>query len=469
MSGMQPPHEETQLRGYDSKIARRMLGFLRPYTAAVVFAVTALIIASAADLLLPIVVQRTVDNYFLSDWRRLPIESRTEIDAVEARHIVTIGDYLYVRDSKLTALSGVHRAQLEAGDILDQQSYYLFRSTEETLDIISAQPPERYIIGDEYTAIEHDLLQELDTEERRTVTGNDFGNIVRNGSFYLLLLIITMGFSFFETYLMAYAGQGVMIDMRVRLFEHIIRQSMGFIGVQPVGKLTTRITNDVETVNELFSTVVSRLARNVIMIIGVVIALFVINYRLALVTLASLPPAIIITWLFRKWAREAYRAVRSRVSQVNAFLAEHISGISAVQSFVREARSNRRFRSINGSLKDANIGEMYVFAVYRPLVDLFSSVSIACILYFGASFLLRGVVSLGVMIAYISLVERFLSSIPRDFRSICQYPERNGRRRAAVSDARYRKTYPGRRSRPTVGSDNRRARVAFGLILLQTE
>ena len=404
-------HEETQLRGYDAEIARRLLGFLRPYAATAIMALVALVIASAADLLLPIIVQRTVDNHFLSDWRRLPLDARAEVAEVDERHIITIGDHYYVRDSRLTVLSGVQRARLESSGILDSTSFYLFRATEESLAVVAAlpaeQPEERYFIGDEYVALRQEVLDGLDPQSRRILTAGDLNNILRNGYLYLLLLIITMGFSFCETYLMAYAGQGVMLDMRVRLFDHTLHQSLGFIGVQPVGKLTTRITNDVETINELFSSVVSRLARNVIMIIGVIVVLFVINYRLALVTLASLPPAVVITYLFRRWAREAYRAVRTRVSQVNAFLAEHIAGIAAVQSFVREARSNRRFRRLNGSLREANIGEMYVFAVYRPLVDLFSSVSLACILYFGASFLLQGVVSLGVMIAYISLVERF--------------------------------------------------------------
>jgi ATP-binding cassette subfamily B protein len=193
----------------------------------------------------------------------------------------------------------------------------------------------------------------------------------------------------------------------MQLFNHITHQSLRFLNSRPVGRLVTRLTNDVETINELFTQVLANLLKNVVMMAGVLVTLFLIDPLLAGVAVATLPPVVIITWVFRGKAREAFRNVRSWVSRVNAFLSEHISGMAVVQTFVQERRTDREFDDRNSRLMHASLGEMYVFAVFRPLVDLLSSVSIAAIIYFGAFFLLQGLVSLGILVAFINLLRRF--------------------------------------------------------------
>jgi ATP-binding cassette subfamily B protein len=131
------------------------------------------------------------------------------------------------------------------------------------------------------------------------------------------------------------------------------------------------------------------------------------NPRLGALATATLPPVILVTLVFRRRARDAFRRVRNQVSRLNAFLAEHLAGISVVQMFVQEDRTNREFDEQNDELMRANLGEMYVFATFRPLIDLLSSVSIAFVIYYGGAFVLRGVVSLGVLIAFLNLIRRF--------------------------------------------------------------
>jgi ATP-binding cassette subfamily B protein len=147
------------------------------------------------------------------------------------------------------------------------------------------------------------------------------------------------------------------------------------------------------------------------MMIGAIITLFLVDPLLAAVTMATLPPVVLITMVFRKRARDAFRNVRRWVSRVNGFLAEHIAGMPIIHIFVQEDRVDREFDGQNSALMKASLGEMYVFAVFRPIIDLLSSVSIAAIIYFGAFFLLKGLISLGILVAFIDLIRRFYQQL----------------------------------------------------------
>jgi ATP-binding cassette subfamily B protein len=172
-----------------------------------------------------------------------------------------------------------------------------------------------------------------------------------------------------------------------------------------------RITNDVETVNELFTSVLPSLLADFAKMAGVLMVLALLSPRLALVTLATLPPALALFLLFRRRAREGFRRVRLAVSRLNAFLAEHLSGMRVVQLFVRERFSLGQFRQRNDQLLDANLGEMYLYATFRPLVDLLSTTSLAVIVYFGGRFVLRDLVSLGTLIAFLNLIRMFYEPV----------------------------------------------------------
>jgi ATP-binding cassette subfamily B multidrug efflux pump len=229
-----------------------------------------------------------------------------------------------------------------------------------------------------------------------------------------LLFAILLGvfvFTFLQVYLQAYVGQMIMKDARTELFDHTLRLSLKFIDRNPIGRLVSRVTNDVETINELFTDVLPALLKDFSTMIGVLIALFLLSPRLGGVMLLTLPPVFIATAFFRVRARTAYRAVRQAVSRLTAFVAEHISGMRIVQLFVQEKRSRREFLERNEGLLKANLGEMFVFATFRPIIDLLASISTAAIIYFGASFLLRDLISLGILIAFFNLIRMFYNPV----------------------------------------------------------
>lgn len=231
---------------------------------------------------------------------------------------------------------------------------------------------------------------------------------VKHDSLLLFFLLAGgLAASFIQVYLMSYAGQGVMKKLRMELLEHTAGQSLSFLGKKPVGSLVTRITNDVETISEFFSTVIMTLIKNFMVMAGVVAVLFYLDLTLGLITVLTLPPVILLTMIFRSRARNAYRVVRERVSQLNSFLSERVSGIKIVQVFAREISTAEKFRYMNRSLLKADFSEMFVFAVFRPLISFFSTFSLAVIIYYGAGLSRSGAVSLGVLIAYLDLIRKF--------------------------------------------------------------
>lgn len=406
-------HEDEKIiTGYDPEILRRLLSFLKPHRLAMIGAIIALIIASGAELGMPIIIQRAVDQHLITNYVRIPTtEGENELlAAVDITEAPVIGDYYYLLESDLTSISGVDRTALKKKEIISTTVFYIFPVNRTTIAVIESYP-DTITRGTTYAAVRKTDLDTFTGRELSTIRSHDMEGIRSKIFIFLGLLCTIFVFMFLEVVLMALTGQAVMKDLRTRLFDHIIRQSLRFLNAEPVGRLVTRLTNDVETINELFTQVLASLMKNVVMMVGVVITLFLIDPLLAAVTMATLPPVTLITAVFRKRARDAFRSVRRWVSRVNAFLAEHISGMPVIHIFVQEERIDREFDEQNTQLMKANLGEMYVFAVFRPLIDLLSSISIAVIIYFGAFFLLKGFVSLGILVAFIDLIRRFYQQL----------------------------------------------------------
>ncbi len=372
------------MKYYNPRVMRRLLGYLSPYKLTTLAAILGLIGATVCELLLPVIIQQTVDLHIVAEYVEVDEETAAEL---ENREIATrrLDESIYVLESAVSTVT--------AGNVFrpteDQTRYYVVTQGSETL------------------AISKSAFEELSPEERGDLRREDIAGINRNALGFLGLLFGILVFTFVQVYLLAYLGQRLMRDLRTQLFTHTINQSMAYLNQNPVGKLVTRSTNDVETINELFTNVIGNLLKNFAIMVGVIITFFLMNPRLGILATATLPPVLLVTIVFRRRARDAFRAVRHRVSRLNAFLAEHLAGVAVVQMFVQEKRTNREFEEQNDELMKANLGEMYVFATFRPLIDLLSSVSIAFVIYYGGAFVLRGVVSLGVLIAFLNLIRQF--------------------------------------------------------------
>ena len=307
---------------------------------------TGIAITAASQLAIPVVLQHTIDRYFLQKWQRIAaanVPEATEAQ-VDFEDTIVVGDKHYLPKSALTGVSGIDLRALEESLILEPELYYLF-SGATAREIIDSYPEteQQLVVEGDYGVIAVEQMTELPQPIREQITADDRRAIGRRSLQILLLLLVSLLFGFLQNYFTAYCGQSVMRDLRIELFGHALQQSSAFFTNQKTGKLVSRISNDVETINELFTNVIVELLKNITLMIGVVITLFIINVRLGIITALTLPPILIVTWLFRGLARRAFRRVRELVSRINAFLSEYIRGIAIVQMFSQEKRTAKRF------------------------------------------------------------------------------------------------------------------------------
>ena len=228
---------------------------------------------------------------------------------------------------------------------------------------------------------------------------------------YLAVVIGIFWLRFGQTYLLNRAGQLAMHDLRVELFTHIERQSLAFFDANPIGRLMTRLTNDVDALNELLTSGGLAILSDAVTIVGISVALLLLNWPLALMTFVVIPPLVFVTNFIRNGMRESFRAVRIRLARVNATLAENINGITIIQLFNRELTAYRAFDALNRDLLQAHLRGVLFFALFWPLVSVAAAVTMAAIVWYGGSQVLSGVLTVGGVVAFIQYVDRFFQPI----------------------------------------------------------
>ncbi len=224
---------------------------------------------------------------------------------------------------------------------------------------------------------------------------------------YLLSLVLAFVVLYAQSYLMQMMGQRIMADLRAEIFGHLQRLPVAFFDRNPIGRLVTRVTTDVDALNELFTAGLVSVFGDVMLLAGIVGVLFWLDWRLALVTFAILPLLLGLTLWFKVKARDSYREVRVRIARINAYLQEHITGMQVVQLYGREERACRDFAAINDAHRQANVRAIFYYAVFYPGVEIITALGVGLILWYGGAQVLAGVVSLGALVAFLQYAQRF--------------------------------------------------------------
>lgn len=224
---------------------------------------------------------------------------------------------------------------------------------------------------------------------------------------YLLSVLANFGLMFLMVEWTSRMGQGVMYDLRTRIFGHLQRADVALYDRTPVGRLMTRLTTDVDALNELFTSGFVSLLGDLAVLFGIVAVLYALDPTLATITLAVLVPMALVTNWFRKGARDTYRKVRVRIAKVNSFLQEHLSGIAVVQLFRREEPARAAFRAVNDEHREANLESIFYYAVFYPALDFLSAVGMAAILWWGGGDVIRGTMTIGAVVTFLQYSKRF--------------------------------------------------------------
>ncbi len=243
------------------------------------------------------------------------------------------------------------------------------------------------------------------------IPAGDLGGLVHVAWIYFAVLAGSFALEYVQTWVMQLTGQRIMYDLRMQLYAHLQRLDLRFYDRNPVGRLMTRVTSDVDVLNELFTAGVVAVFGDVFTLAGIMIVMLGMDWRLALASFIVLPLIAVVTQWFRAHVRESYRTVRAWIARINTFLQENITGMATVQLFRREGRNGARFDEINAAHRDANIDSIFYYAVFYPAIELVGALAASIIIWVGGLNVLDGTLTLGVLVAFLQYSARFYRPI----------------------------------------------------------
>jgi len=394
---------------YDRTLIRRLLRYVKPHRRLIFMAMFFMLVTAGVELIIPYVTKQGIDNYLAKLYQVYSAPEDVCSALIESSQDTTdflpasTDTVLLVRKAALDRMDPAERVQMEDEGDLSRETYYLF-------------PEDRYtgrsgeIMGDHWIVPETELST-VPLSVIVDIRGGDIAGVSRLAWFLGLLIIVSLVAGYGHVMTLVVAGQRSMFDVRTELFSHIQKLSLTFYSQNPIGRLVTRVTNDIEALNEMFTAVLVNLVKDVLLIVGTAVILFLLNWRLALVSLAVTPVFIVVTVIFRIKARGAYRAVRKFLAKLNSRLAEDLSGIKIVQVFRQENRRREEYRETNTSYFKANMKQLIVFGVFRPLIEVTASVGVALVLIYGGGNVLSGALTIGALVAFISYVRQMFQPL----------------------------------------------------------
>jgi len=265
-----------------------------------------------------------------------------------------------------------------------------------------------------------DLYHVIYTWVSSHLSADPLTGIAEIAGVYVTLLAFSFLLDYLQTYYMQWVGQMAMFDLRAEIFRHLQRMHIGFYDRNPVGRLVTRVTTDVDALNEMFTAGVVSIFEDVFVLAGIILIMLGINWQLALITFAVLPLIFMGTLVFRKFVRDSYRRIRTAIARINAYLQEHVSGIMVLQLFNREQRSYEEFEKVNRAHMEAFKDAILAHAIYYPVVEVLSAAAVASVIWFGGNGIIRDallapgtkeIMTIGVLVAFMQYAQRFFRPI----------------------------------------------------------
>ncbi|TES92732.1 MAG: ABC transporter ATP-binding protein [Candidatus Cloacimonadota bacterium] len=403
-------HEEEELsKPYDVRLMKRLLVFVMPYKGLVIICIFLLFFITGFNLSLPYITKIAIDRYITPPGRFMDVKDEDVLDRLKSMDAIFPLKDGYILD--LRRVDKDTRYELEKQHLF-QEKYFIFDSKIIDKSILESLNKKNILI--QYNTLyflDAKKAGKLSLQEMLTLRKKDIVGINYLAIIFGIILILTFIFNYVQVYILQYTGQKVMFDMRMKIFSHLQQLNVSFFDKNPVGRLVTRVTNDVAVINEMFTNVIVFLFSDIFILTGVVIIMFYLNWQLASATMLVTPIIIVVTIIFRNRVRKAFRWVRLTVAKINVYLQENISGMRVVQLFTREKENMRRFRKINRENFDANMSQLIVFAIFRPLIEIIGALAVALIVWYGGGRVIEQTLTLGAFVAFLSYVERFFQPI----------------------------------------------------------
>ena len=375
---------------------KRLLSYLKPHKWVMTLATVLVLFIIAVELYRPIIVGNAIDQYINGYYHPYVEADVSASDAVNWNGLVLS------RDQAVSKADSASFYQI----FLWKDHYYMAENLTRA-ECTALQNADTSVLKN-YV---REGAQKLTSNDLKVLRQNDFKGILKAGILFLLLLFSGFFLNLADTWLLQKMGQQIVYKLREETFTHIHSLSLSFFNTTPVGKLVTRVSNDTEAVNELFSTILVKLFKNVVKIIGYAVVMLSINVKMAGISFLLLPLVAILTFVFRHLSRKAYQITRNKITELNTFLSEHISGMKLIQIFAREKEKYSEFEGKSMELYRANFREIMTFAIFRPSIYLVSVIAMILVIRTGSLSVLNGSLSLGTLFVFITYISSFFEPI----------------------------------------------------------
>jgi len=374
---MQPDYgyfEETRLgKPYDVRLLKRLLPFIYPYKIIILFSIFLIIGITALDLALPYVTKVAIDRYIVPQTSKAA-EAADRSDETRKRYL--------------------------KADLKDNRQ----RSIVEKYSAL-------FQIEGQTALISYDALTHIEKSDLKVLRQRDFAGLGMMALIFLVIVFLNFILNFTQKMIMEYSGHMIMHDLRMKLFMHIQDLAIEFFTRNPVGRLVTRVTNDVQNMHELFTSVISLVFKDCFLLVGIAAVLLVLNWKLALVSFTVLPIVVYASAKFSVKARDVFRILRIQIAEINTRLAETIEGIRIIQLMGQESKNYKKFKNLNHDNYLAGMRQIHVLAVFMPIIELLGVIAVALVLFYGGSQVLKEALSLGTLVAFISYIRMFFRPI----------------------------------------------------------
>ena len=377
--------DEVLGKSYDSSIMKRLIRYAKPHWKLMLVSIIFLIIITLLELLNPYLIKIAIDDHINGN-----IRPRIEMESSAPYPGVIVGDNKYVKEDNIT------------DNNLDEYS-------NNPVMQINREDDNYYLVEYGSEGIDGGILLSQDTY--REFRALDIQGLDRVAIIFFIVILLTFIFNYAQTYMLNYGSQRIIYTIREDIFNHIQALSISYFDTNPIGRLVTRVTNDTETLNEMYTNVLVTLFKDIFMIVGIFIVMMSMNYRLALLSFALVPIILVMSLIFRKYIREIYRLGRTQLSMINSKLNEYITGIKIIQIFKKEKKAAEKFDKLNSEYLKTIRKEVSIFAIFRPSVEVTRSFGIAALIYFGGGNVIRGTIEIGVLFAFITYLQRFFQPI----------------------------------------------------------
>ncbi len=409
--------EKKRTNTYDIKILKWLFGYIKPNRIYFIFALICMVITAGLEVAIPYLTKTAVDNYIYPSWAKTekPYKEIDTLHSSYAEGIIKLNDNEVLVDMSL--LNSIDKTNFEKSGVLSETKYIVFDTKKidgkkrNTLEKIFSSNPDIFNNQGSVHYAKFSDIGKLPRDEIKLLRSDSLRKLKEIVVIIFLFLFGIFIFTTTFTYLLFYSGHRIMHRIRMDAFTHILKLPQNFFDKNPVGRLSTRVTNDVNAINEMYTSVGVQFIKDLLVIFGIVIIMFTLDKMLALIILGLTAFLGLVAYMFRMRLKTVFRNIRITIGKLNAFVQESIQGIILIKLYGKESQNFNRFKDINRENYNANMSQLWAYVIFRPFIEYISILGSGLILWYGGLNVIQYTLSLGSLIAFLYYVRMIFKPI----------------------------------------------------------